>query len=114
MLGAIASPAGWTRSEPKQGSRAGSLVAVLCLCLLLIGGMLSATHVHSQLGPIHPDCGLCVVAHTAIQAGTPAPQVAVIQVFARLETLPKTVVPPALGVDAPLFSRPPPVDLDRA
>jgi len=89
------------------------LVALLCISVVLLGGMLSVTHSHKALGKSHPDCGLCLVAHTAIQAGTPAPQIFVIQVFTRVELAPETPDVPSISRD-PLFSRPPPADLTRA
>jgi hypothetical protein len=109
MLGELARPT----NRPVHGSWLRSFVAVLCISLVLVGGMLSVTHSHKARGESHPDCGLCVVAHTAIQTGTPAPQVVVIQVFTRIEVSPQTPDLPSISID-PLFSRPPPSDLNRA
>ena len=88
-------------------------VAVLCISLMLLGGMLSVTHSHQRVGVSHPDCGLCVVAHSAIETGTPAPQVFVFQVFTRVDAAPESPILPSIELD-PLFSRPPPADLNRA
>ena len=87
-------------------------MAVLCVALILLGGMLSATHTHGRSSVAHADCGLCVVAHTAVQTGTPAPQIFVFQVFTRVGVAPEISVVPAIALD-PLFSRPPPADLNR-
>jgi len=81
--------------------------------MVLLGGMLSVTHSHTLLGKSHPDCGLCLVAHTAIQTGTPAPQIFVAQVFSRLSLTPETPDLPSISID-PLFSRPPPAALTLA
>jgi len=86
---------------------------VLCISVVLLGGMVSVTHSHRALGKSHPDCGLCLVAHTAIQAGTPAPQIFVVRVFTRVEASPQAPDLPSIALD-PLFSRPPPADLTRA
>jgi hypothetical protein len=88
-------------------------VAVLCISLILLGGLLFATHTHQQEAAAHPDCVLCVVAHTAIQIGAPAPQIFVIQVVTRLDASPEAPALPSIAQD-PLFSRPPPADLTRA
>jgi hypothetical protein len=109
MLGELA-------SQPNRSNRQTwfrLFVAVLCISLVMLGGMLSVTHSHKALGKSHPDCGLCLVAHTAIQTGTPAPQIFVVQVFTRIEVAPETPDLPSISPD-PLFSRPPPADLTRA
>lgn len=100
-------------NRPVHGPWLRSFVAVLCISLVVLGGVLSVAHSHNGSGESHPDCGLCVVAHTAIQSGTPAPQAVVVQVFIRVEVSPQTRDVPSISID-PLFSRPPPADLNRA
>lgn len=95
------------------GSWLKSLVAVVCISLVMLGGMLSVTHSHKAMGPSHPDCGLCLVAHTAIHTGTPAPEIVVVKVFTRVEVAPEIPDLPSISLE-PLFSRPPPADLNRA
>ncbi|HEX3571419.1 MAG TPA: hypothetical protein VHU44_11395 [Acidobacteriaceae bacterium] len=109
MVGNLASAA--DRSTHSSWLR--SFVAVLCITLLLFGGMLSVTHSHAANGGSHPDCGLCLVAHAAIHTGAPAPEISVVQVFTPVEASPKSPDLPSVSLQ-PLFSRPPPADLNRA
>jgi hypothetical protein len=48
-----------------------SVVAIVCVSLVLIGGMAQAAHFHASGAPDH-DCALCVAAHNVAQA---APQI---------------------------------------
>ena len=89
------------------------LLSVLCISLIMLGGVLSATHTHSQGEISHQDCGLCVSAHMAIQVAVSVTQVFVSQVFTRIETA-SPVARPQFIPQFALFSRPPPACLDRS
>src|ERR1039457_342768 len=43
------------------------LLGVLCIALIMVGGIVAVTHTHSQREISHQDCGLCVTAHMAVQ-----------------------------------------------
>jgi len=89
------------------------LLSVLCISLIMLGGVLSATHTHSQGEISHQDCGLCVTAHMAIQVAVSVTQVCVAQVFTRVEAsqpVARTQFIPQFA----LFSRPPPADWNRS
>lgn len=82
-------------------------LGVLCIALVMLGGVVTATHSHSHGEVSHQDCGLCVTAHMAIQIAVTVTQVCIAQVFTRVEAS----SPIALLQFAPqfaLFSRPPP------
>lgn len=90
-----------------------SLLGVLCMALVLIGGTLSVTHSHAHDVDQHGTCGLCVSAHMAVDLTAPAPQIVLIQVFTELE--PATpVVRPQSAPHFALFSRPPPASASLA
>lgn len=86
---------------------------MLCIALLAVGGVVSATHSHAHEDVSHQDCGLCVTAHMAIQIAVSVTTVQVSQVFTRVEAY-----RPATAHDFTpqfaLFSRPPPADSDRS
>ncbi len=42
------------------------LLGICCILLVLLGASAELTHAHAS-GSIHPDCSLCVVAHSAAQ-----------------------------------------------
>jgi hypothetical protein len=89
------------------------LVGVLCISLVMLGGVLSATHTHEHGEVSHQDCGLCVTAHMAIQVAVSVTTVQVSQVFARVEAF-RPVAAHDFTPQFALFSRPPPADSDRA
>jgi hypothetical protein len=87
------------------------LLGVLCISLILLGGIVAATHTHSHEEVSHQDCGLCVTAHMAVQVAVTVTQVCVAQVFTRVETsspVPSHQFTPLFA----LFSRPPPAALN--
>jgi hypothetical protein len=89
------------------------LLGVLCISMVMLGGVLSATHTHSHGEVSHQDCGLCVTAHMAIQVAVSVTQVCVAQVFTRVEAsqpVARTQFIPQFA----LFSRPPPAGLNRS
>ena|ERR1035437_379253 len=83
------------------------LLGVLCIALIMVGGVVSATHTHSQREISHQECGLCVTAHMAIQIAVTVTQVCVAQVFTRVEASCPIASHDFLPQFA-LFSRPPP------
>ncbi len=86
---------------------------MLCLALVMVGGMISAVHNHAQDNLSHQDCGLCVTAHMAVQVAVAVTPVCVARVYTRYETaspLPSHQFTPEFA----LFSRPPPADLTRS
>jgi quinol-cytochrome oxidoreductase complex cytochrome b subunit len=83
-------------------------LGVLCIALIMVGGVVSATHTHSQRETSHQDCGLCVTAHMAVQIAVTVTQVCVAhQVFTRVEAS-NPVARPQFAPQFALFSRPPP------
>lgn len=94
-------------TAPRTRMMLSSLLAVLCISLLMLGGIVSATHSHSQNEVCHQDCGLCVTAHMAIQVAVTVTQVCVAQVFTRVEAS-HPVVTHDFAPQFALFSRPPP------
>lgn len=89
------------------------LLALLCISLLMLGGVVAATHSHSQGEASHQDCGLCVTAHMAVHVAVTVTQVCVAQVFTRVETS-SPVVSHQFIPQSSLFCRPPPADLNRS
>jgi len=84
------------------------LLGLLCIGLVLLMGTMAATHAHMDRAD-HPDCGLCVTAHMAVQLASPAVQAAVTPVVARVEPTHRLVVVRTVSRFA-LFTRPPPAD----
>jgi hypothetical protein len=83
------------------------VLGVLCIALVMVGGIVSVTHTHSQREISHQDCGLCVTAHMAVQVAVTVTQVCVAKVFTRVEaSLP--VASHDFTPQFALFSRPPP------
>jgi hypothetical protein len=91
------------------------LLSVLCISLIVLGGIISVTHTHSktETETSHQDCGLCVTAHMAVQVAVVVTQVTTSQVFTRVETS-SPVARPQVTPQFALFSRPPPADSDRS
>ena len=84
-----------------------TILGVLCIALIMIGGVVSATHTHSQRESTHQDCSLCVTAHMAVQIAVTVTQVCVAQVFTRVEAS-RPVASHDFTPQFALFSRPPP------
>jgi hypothetical protein len=89
------------------------LLGVLCIALVMVGGIVSVTHTHSQQETSHQDCGLCVTAHMAVQVAVTVTQVCVAQVFTRVEQS-RPVARQDFTSEFALFSRPPPAGLNRS
>jgi hypothetical protein len=81
-------------------------LGLCCVLLVILGASAELTHQHNS-GRIHPDCSLCVTAHSAAQA-TVATVVAVV-----LRPVAKCADPEPLflrrTLDIRLSIRPPPV-----
>jgi hypothetical protein len=82
-------------------------LGVLCIVLIMVGGVVAATHSHSQREATHQDCGLCVTAHMAVQIAVTVTHVCVAQVFTRVEAS-RPVASHDFTPQFALFSRPPP------
>lgn len=89
------------------------LLGVLCISLLMVGGVVSATHSHAHEDVSHQDCGLCVTAHMAIQVAVSVTTVQVTEVFTRVEAY-RPVAAHEFTPQFALFSRPPPADANRS
>jgi hypothetical protein len=89
------------------------LLGVLCISLVMLGGILSVTHSHSHSEVSHQDCGLCVTAHMAVQVAVSVTHVFVSEVFTRIEAS-QPLASHDFTPQFALFSRPPPADLNRS
>jgi hypothetical protein len=87
------------------------LLGVLCISLLVLGGVVSAAHTHTGAELLHQDCGICVTAHMAIQVAVSVTHVCVSQVCTRVEDS-SPVAGHQFTPQFALFSRPPPADLN--
>jgi hypothetical protein len=83
------------------------------MALIVFAGTLSVTHHHQHESASHPDCGLCITAHMAVQAASPAPTVLTTPVFTEVESSDPIARPRTVTLFA-LFSRPPPADSNRS
>jgi hypothetical protein len=101
----------YTTSQMRSPWR--TLLGVLCIALIMVGGIVSVTHTHSQQETSHQDCGLCVTAHMAVQISVTVTQVSVAQVFIRVEAS-RPVASHEFTPQFALFSRPPPADSTRS
>ena len=101
----------YTKSHPRSPWTI--LLGVLCIALIMVGGVITATHNHSHGEATHQDCGLCVTAHMAVQVAVTVTQVCVAQVFTRVEAS-NPVASHQFTPQFALFSRPPPADSNRS
>jgi len=92
--------------NPQQNGGWRRLLSLCCILLVIFAGSAELIHEHDS-GRIHPDCSLCVTAHSAAQA-TVATVVAVV-----LRPVAKCADPEPLflrrTLDIRLSIRPPPV-----
>ena len=85
------------------------LLALLCICLVVVGGTIQAVHVHPQGDITHSDCSLCATAHMGLQVAQHVVVLHVTTVASAVESVAATA--PAQHVSTfALFTRPPPVD----
>ena len=102
-----------TRTEQRNQSTWRVLLALLCVLLVTVAGVVQVAHTHADGAYTHADCSLCAAAHVTVHlAQTPAPAPAA-TVVGVLESLPSCVVPTALSTFA-LYTRPPPAPLVAA
>jgi hypothetical protein len=83
------------------------LLAIVCVLLVAVTGIVQVAHTHSDGAATHADCGLCAAAHITVHvayAPASAPPVAVANA---VETAPAVVLLPTISPFA-LFTRPPP------
>jgi di/tricarboxylate transporter len=98
---------GWNHKRECDGRSWRLLLALLCVLLVAVSGVVQAAHSHSDGSANHADCSLCVVSHVTVQlVQTPVPAPA-ISVIARVEAVAPSFAPSALSTFA-LFTRPPP------
>jgi hypothetical protein len=84
------------------------LLALLCVVLVVFAGLIQVTHSHGGDSLSHPDCALCVSAHTTVSPSTPITAPAVLTHIARVEVAEPAAGPPCLFSDN-FRIRPPPV-----
>lgn len=84
------------------------IVGIVCVALVLLAGMLSLTHSHSDGAPQN-DCGLCTTAHVVVKASQAVTQIATRLSFTRLAASVVVTPPRPRPSDFSLFTRPPPV-----
>jgi len=89
------------------------LLGILCICLVVAAGVVSATHSHCGGEASHQDCSLCVTVHMTVQIASSVTQVVTSQVFTRVDAS-SPVERPQFTPQFALFSRPPPAGLDRS
>jgi hypothetical protein len=95
------------RQKTNAKQRGRILLAVLCVLLVVVFGVVQVAHTHSDGAATHADCGLCVAAHVSVQVAYAPAAAPPVVVFTAVETVPASVTPPSLSTFA-LFTRPPP------
>lgn len=88
-------------------------LGVLCIALVLVGGLLSVSHSHADGKAYHSDCGLCVSSHIAVNVSPPLPQFFPVHDSTHVE-IPRPAAHLQLAPEFALFSRPPPADSNRS
>lgn len=95
------------RQKMNAGQWGRILLAVVCVLLVVVFGVVQVAHTHSGGAAAHADCGLCIAAHVSVQVAYAPAAAPPAVVFTAVEPVPVSVVPPALSTFA-LFTRPPP------
>ena len=88
-------------------------LAGLCMLLVLLAATLSVTHSHPSESGIHPDCGLCVAAHMALNAAAEPPSLPALRVFIE-PSAPQPILRPRAAIQPAHYSRPPPAEPPRS
>jgi hypothetical protein len=88
-------------------SRSRGLIGIVCVALVLMSGMIQATHFHASGEPDH-DCTLCMAAHHVARIAPP------VTLDVRSVPVARVIVPRSLSRPRPaiffrLSSRPPPL-----
>jgi hypothetical protein len=86
---------------------------LLCVALVLLGGILSAAHSHNDGKRLHPDCSLCVSAHAPAQVSAAPPQIVLSVIHEEMGAL-APITRPRSAPQGALFSRPPPSTSPRS
>jgi hypothetical protein len=82
-------------------------LGILCIALVLLGGIVSLTHTHPVADPSHTDCSLCVTSHSV--GHTTASPVLLSHVQLLTTTVAALPLPRARTLSRfALFTRPPP------
>lgn len=84
------------------------VLSVVCILLVLTGGMIQAAHFHAS-GQADHDCALCVAAHQVVRMAAPLALNVSSRAVARV-VIPRTIHHPRRAVFFRLSSRPPPAD----
>jgi hypothetical protein len=96
-----------TRTSQPQRKRE-LILALLCVVLVIFAGLVQLTHSHGSGTLSHPDCALCVSAHTTVSPSTPVTLPAPLTHIARVEIAAPTRAPRSLFKYS-FRIRPPPV-----
>jgi hypothetical protein len=87
---------------------AGTLLAILCVLLVILSGTIQVVHAHDPSSLVHSDCSLCTTAHLVSLAVVSAAILIAVKHDAQIVGSLKPVCPRTLSVFI-LFTRPPPV-----
>jgi hypothetical protein len=83
------------------------LLALVCVLLVVVAGVVQVAHTHSDGAATHADCGLCAAAHISVQVAYAPASAPPVAVATAVESVAVAVLPRALSTFA-LFTRPPP------
>ena len=84
-----------------------TLLAVVCVLLVLFAGTVQAVHSHLGCPDPHANCSLCVTAHVAVHLIQTQEPASAARVVAAVETLPPAELPSGVSAFSH-FTRPPP------
>jgi hypothetical protein len=88
-------------------SRSRGLIGIVCIALVLMGGMVQAAHFHASGEPDH-DCTLCMAAHQVARTAAPV-TFSISSVPVARVIVPRSLSRPQPAIFFRLSSRPPPV-----
>jgi hypothetical protein len=94
-------------TEGRRSSTARLLFGIVCVLLVLLGGILAAVHSHPGLDAAHPDCTLCATAHVVAQVVAAPSLPAVAMLVETVQHLVPLAAARALSI-FDLYTRPPP------
>src|ERR1700722_11104565 len=93
-------------SEPRRNREL--YLALVCALLVFFAGVIQLTHSHGADTLSHPDCALCVSAHSSVSPAAPVQLPAALTHIARIERVATTAAPRSLFTYSHRI-RPPPV-----
>jgi hypothetical protein len=93
---------------PEPRRKGELLLAVMCVVLVMFAGLIQVTHSHGNDSLSHPDCALCVSAHTTVSPSAPITAPAALTHIARIEVVEQAAGPSCLFIYNYRI-RPPPV-----